>query len=79
MDEKKKEADSVSHFSAERIFGFWGQEKATEIPLTDGTCELRHTWRFQPSHMGRGPCSRDTLPVFQRLPYKRLIFTGPKS
>ena len=33
MDEKKKEADSVSHFSAERIFGFWGQEKATEIPL----------------------------------------------
>ena len=37
MDEKKKEADSVSHFSAERIFGFWGQEKATEIPLT-GTC-----------------------------------------
>ena len=34
VDEKKKEADSVSHFSAERIFGFWGQEKATEIPLT---------------------------------------------
>ena len=34
MDEKKKEADSVSHFSAERIFGFWGQEKATEIPLS---------------------------------------------
>ena len=33
MDEKKKEADSVSHFSAERIFGFWGGKNAQYFGL----------------------------------------------
>ena len=32
-DEKKKEADSVSHFSAERIFGFWGGKNAQYFGL----------------------------------------------
>ena len=44
MDEKKKEADSVSHFSAERIFGFGRGKKCSVFRLKsdiDRGCTVR--------------------------------------